>query len=234
MANPIIDYDVNIIYAGANLRVEGEGTPNITAIYDDVAAVGTLATCRVNIQYSNVQWTLNNDNSVTITGNITTSTLTRNRVYQGSSGLLFNIWADFNGARRFSTTVVGASSGTYNLNFPPSFSITVPPQSTSTAASIHYFNQWTEGGSSPSYQPDEFTVGLIVTNPNLPDYRPGAIRDSSGVWLSHNRSGGEVHILTGGGTWREERTMNGGDGKGNPPSIRKNDLWFNQRKIGKE
>ena len=154
MANPIIDYDVDIIHTGANLRVEGEGTPNITAVYDDVAAVGTLATCRVNIQYSNVQWTLNNDNSVTITGNITAATLVRNREYQGSSGLLFNIYADFNGSRKFSTTVVGASSGTYNLNFPSSFSITVPPLTTSTAASIHYFNQWTEGGSDPHYQPD--------------------------------------------------------------------------------
>ena len=231
MANPTIDYDVDVIHAGANLRVEGEGTPNITAVYDDVTAASiTLANCRVNIQYSNVQWTLNNDNSVTVTGNITSAVLTRTRVYQGSSGVMYNIWAEFNGARRFSTTVVGESSGTYNLNFPSSFSITVQPQSTSTAASVHYFNQWVGG----VYDPDEFTVGLIVTNPNLPDYRPGAIRDSDGVWQSHNRSGGEVHIYTGSSVWREERTMNGGEGKGNPPSIRKNDLWFNQRKIGKE
>lgn len=231
MANPIIDYDVNIIHSGANLRVEGEGTPNITAIYDDVTASSvTLANCRVNIQYSNVQWTLNNDNSVTITGNITSATLTRTRVYQGSSGLMYNIWALFNGERKFFTTVIGASSGTYNLNFPASFSITVPPQSTSTAASIHYFSQWTGG----TYEPDEFTVGLIVTNPNLPDYRPGAIRNSSGVWLSHNRSGGEVHILTGEGKWREERTAGAPSEKGNPPSIRKDNAWFNQKKIGKE
>ena len=193
MANPTLNYDVDVIHAGANLHVEGEGTPNITAIYDDVTASSvTLANCRVNIQYSNVQWTLNNDNSVTITGNITSATLTRTRVYQGSSGLMYNIWADFNGERKFATTVMGASSGTYNLNFPTSFSITVPPQTTSTAASVHYFSRWTGG----TYDPDEFTVGLIVTNPNLPDYRPGAIRDSNGVWQSHNRSGGECRLRT--------------------------------------
>lgn len=232
MANPIIDYDVDVIHTGANLRVEGEGTPNITAVYDDIAPVGTLATCRVNIQYSNVQWTLNNDNSVTITGNITAATLVRTKVYQGSSGLLFNIRVDFNGANKFSTTVVGDSSGTYNLNFPSSFSITVPPQSTSTAASIHYFNQWTEGGSDPSYQPDEFTVGLIVTNPNLPDYRPGKIWNGS-AWMSHNRSAGFEKINTSPANTREMRTQDGGVGTGNPPTIY-NAAWKNQRKIGNE
>ena len=232
MANPTLNYDVDVIHAGANLRVEGEGTPNITAIYDDVALVGTLATCRVNIQYSNVQWTLNNDNSVTVTGNITSATLTRTRVYQGNNGLMWNIWADFNGERRFSTTVVGASSGTYSLNFPSSFSITIPPLTTSTAASVHYFNQWTQGGSDPQYQPDEFTVGLIVTNPNLPDYRPGKIWNGS-AWMSHNRSAGFEKINTSSTNTREMRTQDGGEGTGNPPTIY-NSAWKNQRKIGNE
>lgn len=232
MANPNIDYDVDVIHTGANLRVEGEGTPNITAIYDDVAAVGTLATCHLNIQYSNVQWTLNNDNSVTVTGNITNAALVRSKVYSGSNGLMFNIWANFNGERKFSTTVIGASSGTYNLNFPSSFSITVPPLTTSTAASIHYFNQWTQGGSDPSYQPDEFTVGLIVTNPNLPDYRPGKIWDGS-TWKSHNRVAGFEKINTSPSTTKEMRTQDGGVGTGNPPTIY-NATWKNQRKIGSE
>lgn len=229
MANPTIDYDVNIIHTGANLRVEGEGTPNITAIYDDVTASSvTLANCRVNIQYSNVQWTLNNDNSVTITGNITSAMLTRTRAYQGSSGIMYNIWALFNGERKFSTTVIGASSGTYNLNFPASFSITVPPQTTSTAASVHYFSQWTGG----TYEPDEFTVGLIVTNPNLPDYRPGKIWNGS-AWLSHNRSAGFEKINTFPTNTREMRTQDGGVGTGNPPTIYSSN-WKNQRKIGNE
>lgn len=229
MANPTLNYDVDVIHAGANLHVEGEGTPNITAIYDDVTASNvTLANCHVNIQYSNVQWTLNNDNSVTVTGNITSATLTRTRMYQGSSGLMYNIWANFNGERKFATTVMGASSGIYNLNFPTSFSITVPPQTTSTAASVHYFSQWTGG----TYDPDEFTVGLIVTNPNLPDYRPGKIWDGSN-WKSHNRAAGFEKVNTSSSTTREMRTQDGGVGTGNPPTIHNNG-WKNQRKIGNE
>lgn len=229
MANPTLTYDVDIIHAGANLHVDGEGTPNITAIYDDVTASSvTLANCRVNIQYSNVQWTLNNDNSVTITGNITSATLTRTRVYQGSSTLMYDIWANFNGEKKFSTTVTGASSGTYNLNFPASFSITVPPQTTSTAASVHYFSQWTGG----TYDPDEFTVGLIVTNPNLPDYRPGKIWDNT-EWKSHNRSAGFEKIYTTSSSTREMRTRDGGTGENDPPTIY-NGAKKNQRKIGNE
>lgn len=234
MANPTIDYSATVVQGGVNLTINGDHTPNIAALYGDFMNNGQtlLANCQVSISYSNVQWTLNNDNSVTVTGSITAATLTRTKVYQGSSGLLFNIYADFNGARRFSTTVVGASSGTYNLNFPSSFSITVPPLTTSTAASIHYFNQWTEGGSDPHYQPDEFTVGLIVTNPNLPDYRPGKIWNGS-AWVSHNRAAGFEKVNTSSSTTREMRTQDGGVGTGNPPTIY-NAAWKNQRKIGSE
>lgn len=231
MANPTINYDLQIVHGGADLRVEGAGTPNITALYTDITATSrVLANCRLNIQYSNVQWTINNDNSVTITGNITSDTLVRNGVAQSYTGIFYDIWTKFDGDTTFSTRVLAESSGTYDLNLPASFSITVPPQSTSTAASIHFFSK----AAGYSYDPDEFTLGLIVTNPNLPDYRPGAIRDGNGVWQSHNRSGGEVHILTGEGRWREERTAGAPSEKGNPPSIRKDNAWFNQKKIGKE
>lgn len=228
MANPIIDYDVTIIHAGANLQVTGEGTPNITASYDDITESSVLlAHCSLNIQYANVQWAINNDNSVTVTGNITSATLTRNGT-GASSALSYNIWTQFNGSTTFSTTVVGSSSGNYNLNFPASFSITVPPQSTSTASSIHFFSQWTGG----TYEPDEFTVGLIVTNPNLPDYRPGKIWNGS-AWESHNRSAGFEKINTSSANTREMRTQDGGVGTGNPPTIY-NSNWKNQRKIGNE
>lgn len=231
MANPTINYDLQIVHGGADLRVEGAGTPNITALYTDITASSrVLANCRLNIQYSNVQWTINNDNSVTITGSITADTLVRNGVAQSYTGIFYDIWTKFDGDTTFSTRVLAESSGTYDLNLPASFSITVPPQSTSTAASIHFFSK----AAGYSYDPDEFTLGLIVTNPNLPDYRPGAIRDSNGVWQSHNRNGGEVHVRNPNGVWIEERTMSGGESCGNPPSIRKSDKWFNQRKIGKE
>lgn len=232
MANPNITYDLQIIHGGADLRVEGAGTPNITAIYSDLHSSGTpvYATCRVNIQYANVQWTLNNDSSVTVSGDIISDSLVRNGTSRPYTGVYYDLWAKFDGDTKFSTRVLAESSGTYDLNLPSHFSITVPPLQTSTTASIHYFNK----SVGYSFAPDEFTVGLIVTNPNPPDYRPGAIRDSNGVWQSHNRSGGEVHILTGEGRWREERTAGAPNEKGNPPSVRKDNAWFNQKKIGKE
>lgn len=229
MANPIIDYDVTIIHTGANLQVTGEGTPNITASYDDVTASSVLlAHCSLNIQYTNVQWTINNDNSVTVTGNITSATLVRNGT-GASSTLSYNIWTQFNGSTTFSTTVVGSSSGTYNLNFPASFSITVPPQTTSTASSIHFFSQWTGG----TYDPDEFTVGLIVTNPNLPDYRPGKVMDNNSTWQSHNRTNGRAYIRNQ-SAQVEMRTLDGAVGTGNPPTIRHNAEFKNMRKSGAE
>lgn len=230
MANPILDYSVTIIYGGQDLTVEGNHTPNITGIYGDYINSGAtkVANCRVNIAYSNVQWTLNNDNSVTVTGNISSDSLVRSGVYPTYCGVDWQIWAEFDGDRTFSTVVAGESSGTYDLNLPASFSITVPPLSTSTAASIHYFNK----AVGYNFDPDEFTVGLIVTNPNLPDYRPGKIYDGS-TWKSHNRAAGFEKIYTSSSTTREMRTQNGGEGTGNPPTIY-NAAWKNQRKIGSE
>lgn len=66
------------------------------------------------------------------------------------------------------------------------------------------------------------------------DYRPGATLDSNSLWQSHNRSVGKAHILGGDGKWKEMRTIGSPNEKGNPPSIRKDNAWFNQAKIGKE
>lgn len=236
MANPILTYDAVILSPGIDLTITGAGTPNITATYTDATTAGgtppstDLARCTVAISYADVEWTLNNDNSVTVTGRITSDTLARTRLYQGTTGIDYMVWTEFNGSRTFSAVVHGESSGTYDLNLPETFSVTVPPLGRTSAASVHFYSRWTQ----PGFAPDEFTLGLIIENPNLPDYRPGAIRDNDGVWQSHNRSGGEVHILTGNGNWKEERTMGAPTEKGNPPSIRKDDAWFNQRKIGKD
>lgn len=64
------------------------------------------------------------------------------------------------------------------------------------------------------------------------DYRPGAIIGSN--WQSHDRSGGESHILGADGKWIEMRTVDGGSSKGDTPSIIKDGKWVNQRKLGKE
>ena len=229
MANPTLNYSAVIISQGFNLTLEGDGTPDITGIYDDVRSDHTVyANCRVHIKYSNVQWTLNNDNSVTVTGSIVSDSLRRTGVYSGTTNVDYEIWVDFNNQRRFSAVAHAETSGTYDLNLPSTFSVTVPPQTTSTAASIHYYNK----AIGYPYDPDEFTIGLIVTNPNLPDYRPGKIYNGSN-WMSHNRAAGFEKIYTSASATREMRTQNGGVGTGNPPTIYNAD-WINERKIGQE
>lgn len=232
MAAPTLRFTTTIIQPGVNLRVEGEGTSNITAIYDDNSlALGvTLATCYVNISYSNVQWTLNSDNSVTVTGDINSDSLRRISQYSGTTDIYYHIWTKFNGSKTFEQDVKGESSGNYDLNFPATFSITVAPQTTSTAASIEYYSQWKD---HTQYRPDWFTVGLVVTNPNLPDYRPGKVFDKNAIWQSHNRDGGAAGIRNDLGLI-EMRTVDGGSGTGNPPLIRNASGYVNQRKIGSE
>lgn len=229
MANPILTYEAKIIQGGVDLRVEGGGTPNIAAIYGDYINSGTtkIADCRIAISYRNISWTLNPDNSVTVTGEITGDTLVRTATGTSSAGVTWGIEVDFNNNRTFTQTV-GDTSGTYNLNIPDTFNVTIPPLTTSSVVAIHYKNY----PVGYSFAADEFTLGLHIQNPNLPDYRPGAIRDSEGKWLSHNRSGGEAHILN--GSWREMRTDDGHGSNDNPPSIRLGDKWTNQLKLGKQ
>lgn len=116
------------------------------------------------------------------------------------------------------------------------YMLTLEPGQGATGSSI-YYRSVTVGHDNdpvPNAYCDEIAMGIEFKNILPADYRPGATRDSGGVWQSHNREGGAVHILTGNGVWREQRTLGGGVDCGNPPSIRKEDKWFNQRLIGKE
>lgn len=232
---PTYKYDANLISPGVDLTLTGVGTPNLTATYGDYGGVGETvalrARCTIAINYTNVQYTINNDNSITVTGEISGGVLTRTFVESSINRQEITAW--FNNQQVFHQIVDTGSSGTYDLNLPNSFSVTIPPSTNpqySWPASIHFKNHNT-GSSNP---PDEFNLGLGILNPNPPDYRPGAVLDSSSVWQSHNRSGGTSHILTSGGTWREMRTINGLTDAGDPPAIRYQDKWMNMRKIGKE
>lgn len=233
MAAPIYKYEARIIKGGQDLQIAGAGTPNLVATYGDYVQGGgvKVADCRLPISYSNISYTLNNDNSVTVNGKITGAVLTRTSTGNPDQGVRFRFQAWFNNVKTYENTVGAGSSGTYDLNIPGSFSVTVQPRSSVSLAAIHFYNQSPE---SPQYDPDEFTLGLYIENPNYPDYRPGAILGSDGKWLSHNRSSGKAHILGANGKWKEMRTSIGHSSNGNPPSIRVNDKWANQRKIGKE
>lgn len=234
MAAPVFTYDAYIISPGVDLTLTGVGTPNLTATYGDYGGVGEglnkKATCTIALHYADVQYTINPDNSVTVTGTILGDTLTRTRVASSTNTQEVTVW--FNGQEVFHRYIGTSTSGSWDLNLPATFSVTIPPSENPQPqypASIHFKNHNT-GTTNP---PDEFYFGLGITNPNPPDYRPGATLDSGSVWQSHNRSVGKAHIRTSGGIWREMRTHNGHTDSTNPPSIRMNNKWVNQNKLGK-
>ena len=118
------------------------------------------------------------------------------------------------------------SSATYSdVNF--SYDVTVPALSNIYVGMGRYWNDINRSGID-----DEFNGGLEVHNPNLPDYRPGAVL-IGGRWMSCNRNGGSNNVRVNGG-WVEQRTVNGHNASDNSPFIRLNNTWVNQLKIGEE
>lgn len=225
---PIYTYDAQLINPGVDLALTGVGTPNLTATYGDYGSGGSKkANCVISIGYNNIQYTINSDNSITVTGEITGGTLVRTATgVSDTHSQEITVW--FNNQQVFYQIVSTASSGTYDLNIPRNFSVTIPPSTNPQPqwpAAIHYKNHNTISTNPP----DEFYFGLGITNPNPPDYRPGE-RKSGQQWVSHNRNGGSANILVN-GTWTEMRTISG---TGNPPLIRRNGSWVNQDKIGVE
>lgn len=231
---PEFTYDAQLITPGVDLTLTGVGTPNLTASYGDYGSAGGTkkASCVINIDYSDVSWVRNNNNSITVSGNISTVYLNRT-----ATGVSCNEYQEvttwFNNQQIFHQLIYTASSGTYNLGVPSKFSVTIPastnPQ-TQWVAAIRFKND----NTSTAATPDEFYFGLGIKNPNPPDYLPGATLDSGSLWQSHNRSGGKAHILASTGKWNEMRTTDGLSSAGDPPSIRLSNKWLNQRKLGKE
>lgn len=115
------------------------------------------------------------------------------------------------------------------------YTFTLAPGQDANRSTVHYTNDahYTGGGQEGLYD-DVFRMGITFKNILPADYRPGATLDSSSVWQSHDRTGGKAHILTSSNTWREMRTLGSPTDLGNPPSIRKNDAWYNMAKLGKE
>ena len=141
--------------------------------------------------------------------------------YEGEASSLWH-YHDTNIAQ---TKVCGTNINLGNYTF------TLPPLgSTGDQGTMYFFNK------NDTYQTlgDRLYLGIRFVNLMPPDYRPGAILDGGSKWQSHNRTVGEAHILTSNNSWREMRTNNGLVDAGDTPSIRINDKWMNQRKIGKE
>ena len=104
---PVLQYDAYIISPGADLTLHGVGTPNLTATYGDYGGVGETdnlkASCSLSINYANVNYTINSDNSITVTGNITGAVLSRTHVANSTNSQ--EISACFNNQLTFTSTI---------------------------------------------------------------------------------------------------------------------------------
>lgn len=205
----------------------------------DVAQNANSTQVVVTIQDS---WTASIDNRNRLTLNIT-STITRIRRDDsrgtGGGGLARHIyirrtesspviWSTLDPTTSTHEIATNIALGTYTL--------VLEPGQGATGSSI-YYRSTTNGYENvpiPNIYTDIMAMGVEFKNILPADYRPGAIRNSGGTWLSHNRSGGEVHVRNANGVWIEERTLGGGTDCGNPPSIRKDNKWFNQQLLGKD
>lgn len=109
------------------------------------------------------------------------------------------------------------------------YTFTLPPGESLSRGSVFFRNNTVghDDDPIPSAYVDLMWLGTEFRNPLPKDYRPGE-RKINGIWQSHNRDGG-VSDRIGYGTMR---TLAGGVGTGNPPSIKTNDIWYNQKKIG--
>lgn len=112
---------------------------------------------------------------------------------------------------RFTQSGTMQSSATYpDVSF--SYEVTIPALGTVNLGIGRYWNDI--GGSDID---DEFRGGLVVYNPNPPDYRPGGRIISSVKW-SLNRDGGHCDRKVNSADV-EMRTENGHNASGNPPEV---------------
>lgn len=246
MASPIFGYRFQSIHTGKDMVPFGEGTAVLGASYGDYTGLSPdtnalrKANCRVTVNYSNISWRLDaGTNDLTVTGHIT-ATLVRTATGVASNGHQ-DIWCWFGDPETEVAhyNVGSGTSGTYTLipEDKQDFTLVIPasndPQEYSLG-SLHYKNRFTE---RPEYMdatipPDEFRVGLFITNPNAPIYRPGKILFGGISWQSHNRQEGAANILVPGGTWRTMATSNGAVSRDDPPYIWDASGFVNMRKIG--
>lgn len=132
--------------------------------------------------------------------------------------------------------VNAAANGTHATNVDlGTFTIDLPPgHSSSTHGALYYRSNICghDGDTPPSIYVDEYWLGINFRNVLPPDYRPGDTYNN-GNWYSHNRNAGWAGVWDG-NSFREMRTLNGGVGSDNPPFIKHDSGWKNQRKIGLE
>lgn len=245
MAEPILSYRYKSIAEGKDMKPFGEGTATLGVTYGDWTGNNfdyngnKKANCKVTISYSNVRSVVNADNSVTVTGRINKAELKRTGTGV-STKCHQDVWVWFGDQETlvFHIYISSGQSGTWDLlpNQYKDFSFTIPASNNPTEkeyAAIHFKNRCSEKPASldPQYPPDEFKVGLFITNPNPPVYRPGKILDNGDTWQSHNRSGGADNVYNG-SNWQTMPTSAGHVRSDDPPEIMTNSNFTNMLKIG--
>lgn len=118
-----------------------------------------------------------------------------------------------------------------------SYSFTLAPGENLSRGSVHFRNVVTgyaDDTPVPSPYVDEMWIGTEFRNPLPKDFVPDCVRDENGIWLSHNRSGGDLRIYDG-AKWSDNlKTIGEGDAMGDPPSIYSDGKWYNRKLLGKE
>lgn len=220
------------------------GSATHSYFYNDSTCASNANSSRTTVRITD-SWTVDIDehNNMNVTVHTVIDSISR-AAYQGDpNSCANNIVTDII-IRRYSGgpilarynnqnfTTYGTVASNVDLG---TYTFTLAPGQDANRSTVHYTNDahYTGGGQEGLYD-DVFRMGITFKNILPADYRPGATLDSSSIWQSHDRTGGKAHILTSSNTWREMRTLGSPTDLGNPPSIRKNDAWYNMAKLGKE
>lgn len=188
----------------------------------------------VNITES---WTasIDNRNNLTITVTTTINSIVRDDLRganQNTPGRHINIYREQGSSPVLSLTdtqlAVAHTLYSGPMTIGP-YTFTLAPGESLQRSSLYLHNQ-TIG--AVSY--DDIWFGVLFLNDLPKETVPHAVRDNNGVWLSHNRSGGDLRLWDGSKWTNNLANAEGGTGFGDPPSIYKSNKWYNARTFGKE
>lgn len=178
--------------------------------------------------------TINNRNYLTISIDSIINSVVRDDL-RGSNvdspGRTINIYREQGASPVLSLTDTQLASAHTLFTGPlvlDNFSFTLAPGESLQRSSLYLHNQ---AIGLSSY--DDIWFGVLFLNDLPKETVPHAVRDSSGVWLSHNREGGDLRLWNG-SRWTDNlKTVDGPAELGDPPSVYRNDSkWYNGRTFG--
>ena len=218
------------------------GTATHTYYYNDSTCGNNSNSSRVKVNITD-SWEVSIDDHNVMTVSVQTTINSIVRVaWQGNPNACgSNIVSDIIIRRQSGGTVLARYNNQNFANYTTVASninlgtatFTLQPGQNANRSTVYYTNDaHYSDGSQGSLYDDIFRMGITFKNILPADYRPGKCLHS-GVWESHDRTGGSANVLVN-NNWTEMRTVDGPTGTGNPPLIRRSDAWYNQSKIGEE